>query len=193
VTNGDGAGLRERTRRAVRAELAELAVGLFVERGFDATTVDDIAAAAGLSRRSFFRYFPSKEDVVFGDAEDVAGRVAAAVAARPADEPPWECLRAVLREWHEPIRAARSDPAVLRLIESTPALRARLHVKREQMRERIAGALLERGGVDAFTADLLTGAAGAALEAADRAWLRADGAADRADLLDRAFAALRPA
>ncbi|GAA4226386.1 TetR/AcrR family transcriptional regulator [Actinomadura meridiana] len=192
MTNGDGSGLRARTRRAVRAELAATAIGLFVERGFDDTTVDDIAAAAGVSRRSFFRYFPSKEDAVFGDAEDVAGRVADAVTARPAGEPPWECLRAVLHDWREPIRAAHPDPALLRLIETTPALRARLHVKREQMRERIAAALLARGGLDAFTADLLTGAAGAALDAANRAWLRSDGALDHAELLDRAFTALRP-
>ncbi|MFV2178254.1 TetR family transcriptional regulator [Actinomadura sp. LOL_016] len=193
--NGTRSGLRERTRRAVRAELAELALGLFVERGYEETKVEDVAAAAGLSKRSFFRYFPSKEDVVFGDVEDLADEVAAAVRSRPADEPPWTVLRVVLREWEERIHAAQRDPAVLRLIESTPALRARLHQRRDEMRGRVAAALRERpgAGIDAFTADLLTGCAAAALDAAGREWLRLEGAADRGGLVDRAFAALAPA
>ncbi|MBE1537667.1 TetR family transcriptional regulator [Actinomadura algeriensis] len=187
-------GLRERTRRAVRAELAELALGLFVERGYEETKVEDVAAAAGLSKRSFFRYFPSKEDVVFGDVEDLADEVAEAVRARPADEPPWTVLRTVLREWEVRIHAAQRDPAVLRLIESTPALRARMHQRRDEMRARIAAALRARpgAGLDAFTADLLTGCAAAALDAAGREWIRRDGDADRGELVDRAFAALAP-
>ncbi|WP_329520788.1 TetR family transcriptional regulator [Spirillospora sp. NBC_01491] len=197
MAHGDGtggAGLRERTRRAVRAELAGVAVAMFAERGFEETTVEDIAAAAGLSKRTFFRYFPAKEDVVFGDVEEVAARIAEAVGARPAGEPAWTCLHVVLREWESRVHAAQRELAGLRLIESTPALRARLHHKRDEMRTLIARALRERPGaeLDAFTADLLTGAAAAALDAAGREWLRSDGAADRAGLLDRAFAALAP-
>ncbi|OLT10074.1 hypothetical protein BJF79_04930 [Actinomadura sp. CNU-125] len=147
----------------MRAELAELALGLFVERGYEETKVEDVAAAAGLSKRSFFRYFPSKEDVVFGDVEDLADEIAGAVRARPADEPPWTVLRTVLGEWEERIHDAQRDPAVLRLIEATPALRARLHQRRDEMRARVGAALRERPGadVDAFTADLLTGCAAA--------------------------------
>ncbi|WP_433251390.1 TetR family transcriptional regulator [Actinomadura nitritigenes] len=195
MDDAERAGLRERTRRAVRTELAELALRLFVERGYEETTVDDIATAAGLSKRSFFRYFPSKEDVVFGDVEDLADRVAEAVRARPAEEPPWTVLRAVLREWGERIQSAQRDPAVLRLIESSPALRARLNQRRDAMRDRITTALCERPGprLDAFTADLLTGCAAAALDAANREWLRCDGAADRTDLIDRAFGVMAPA
>ncbi|MFG2020772.1 TetR family transcriptional regulator [Actinomadura geliboluensis] len=193
MSGGERAGLRERTRRAVRAELSALAVELFLERGYEGTTVEDIAAAAGMSRRSFFRYFPSKEDVVFGEAGDVAERVAEAIRGRPGDEAAWACLCAVLREWQEAIHAAQPDLRTLRLIEEAPALRARLHAERDRMRELISAALRERpgGGVDAFTADLLTGAAAAALDAADREWLRSGGTADRAALLDRAFGVLR--
>ncbi|MFB4320249.1 TetR family transcriptional regulator [Actinomadura sp. 21ATH] len=194
MNGAERSGLRERTRRAVRAELAELALGLFVERGYEETTVDDIAAAAGLSKRSFFRYFPSKEDVVFGDVEDLADQVADAVRARPAGEAPWTALRAVLREWEGRVHAAQRDPATLRLIESTPALRARLNLRRDGMRERITAALLDRpgSGLDAFTADLLTACAAAAVDAAGREWLRRDGATDRTELVDRAFALLAP-
>src|SRR4051812_710609 len=86
-------GLRERTRRAVRAELVEIAVNLFLTQGFEATTVEQIAAAAGLSRRSYFRYFASKDDV-FVEVISVLGQgVAAALTARPPEEAPWAALR----------------------------------------------------------------------------------------------------
>jgi AcrR family transcriptional regulator len=187
-------GLRERTRRAVRAEVARLGLALFVERGYERTTADDIAAAAGLSTRSFFRYFPTKEDVVFGDVSDVADQVAEAVRARSADEPPWTALHAVLRDWQDAIHAAQLDPARQRLIETTPLLRARLHRTRDELRDRIATALRDRPGadLDPFTADLLTTTAAAALDAVDREWLRTDGTADRTALLDAAFTRLTP-
>ncbi|GAB3968285.1 TetR family transcriptional regulator [Actinoallomurus acanthiterrae] len=186
--------MRERTRRAVRAELAELALGLFVERGYERTTVEDIAAAAGLSRRSFFRYFPTKEDVLFGDVDDLAEQIAAEIRARPGDEDAWACLHTVLRDWEPRIHTAQRELTGLRLIETTPALRARLHQRRDELRDRIATALRERPGapLDAFTADLLTAAAGAALDAVAREWLRSDGTADRAALIDQAFTLLTP-
>lgn len=194
MTRAETTGPRERTRRAVRAGLAELALGLFVERGYERTTVEDIAAAAGLSKRSFFRYFPTKEDVLFADVEELADRIADAIRERPAGEDPWTCLHMVLRDWGGRVHAARHDLTGLRLIETTPALRARLHQKRDAMRSSIATALRERPGstLDAFTADLLTAAAGAALDAAAREWLRCDGDADRSALIDEAFAALSP-
>ncbi|NYI05330.1 TetR family transcriptional regulator [Allostreptomyces psammosilenae] len=227
-----GGGLRERTRRAVRAELAELALGMFLERGFDETTVDDIARAAGLSKRSFFRYFPTKEDAVLGEVDDLGQQVVDDLRARPADEDPWESLRIVLCRWEGRIQRSRLELASLRLIESTPSLRAGLHHRRERVRERVSEALRHRSGreedaghgaagagagggasagsggaggagdgaragdrpgLDAFTADLLTSAAGTALEVASREWLRSGGTADRAALTDRAFALLRPA
>lgn len=194
MTRAETMGLRERTRRAVRAELAELALGLFIERGYEGTTVEDIAAAAGLSKRSFFRYFPTKEDVLFGDVDELAGRIADDLRSRPCDGTAWECLHAVLSEWEPRIHAAQRDLTGMRLIETTPALRARLHQKRDELRDRISAALRERPGasLDAFTADLLTAAAGAALDVAAREWLRSDGTADRAALIDQAFTLLAP-
>jgi AcrR family transcriptional regulator len=194
MTRAEATGLRERTRRAVRAELAELALGLFVQRGYERTTVEDIAAAAGLSKRSFFRYFPTKEDVLFGDVHDLAGQVAEDIRARPGGEDAWTCLHAVLRDWEGRIHVAQQELTGLRLIETTPALRARLHQKRDELRSQIAAALRERPGtsLDAFTADLLTAAAGAALDAVAREWLRSDGTADRTALIDQAFTLLDP-
>ncbi|TDD63540.1 hypothetical protein [Actinomadura rubrisoli] len=112
----------------------------------------------------------------------------------PHGEAPWECLHAVLREWQGAIQSALPGLRALRLIEPAPAPRSRLHDKRERMRDEITGALRERPapGLDTFTADLLTAAA-IALDAAGRGWLRSGGTADRAALLDRAFALLSPA
>lgn len=81
----------ERTRR----RLTECAVRLFAEQGYDATTVTQIAAAAGVSHMTFFRHFPSKEDVIVGDPYDPV--IAQAVAAQPTALPPFERARAGLR------------------------------------------------------------------------------------------------
>ncbi|PRY01547.1 TetR family transcriptional regulator [Allonocardiopsis opalescens] len=187
-------GLRDRTRRTMRAELAALAVRLFTEKGYDATTVDDIAREAGVSKRSFFRYFATKEDAVFSAVETLSERVADDIRACPAGDGPWECLRRVLGRWEREIDASQRRLSDLRLIEATPALRAAFARKREEWRDQAAQALRARPGteLDPFTADLLTAAAASALDAASREWLRSGGTADRGALLDRAFSVLRP-
>lgn len=75
-------GLRERNRARTYAEITEAALDLFERQGFDATTVDQIAAAAGVSPATFFRYFATKEDVLFSDEDSSAAELLAAVAAR---------------------------------------------------------------------------------------------------------------
>jgi AcrR family transcriptional regulator len=185
--------LRERTRRAVRAEISAAAVALFTERGFDETTVEDIARAVGMTKRSFFRYFPTKEDAAFAGTEVLVEQVVADLEARPADEDPWESLHQVLRRWQEPIYSSGAGPGGQRLIQTTPALRARLHQKRELWRTAARDALAARSGLDDFSADLLTNAATAILDSVGQEWVRTDGRVDRAGLLDRGFAALRPA
>ena len=89
-------GLRERKKARTRAELQRHALRLFRDRGWAATTVDDIAAAADVSRSTFFRYFPTKEDVVLLD--DVDPVFEAAFRAIPAGRPLLEALRTCLRE-----------------------------------------------------------------------------------------------
>jgi AcrR family transcriptional regulator len=186
--------LRERTRRAVRAEIAGAAVALFAERGFDETTVEDIARAVGMTKRSFFRYFGTKEDAVFAGTEDLVEEVVEELRTRPDDEGPWECLHQVLRRWQERIHASGAELSGQRLIQSTPALRARLHQKRELWRHAARDVLVARsaGTLDDFTADLLANAAIAVLDSVAREWVRTDGRADRARLLDEGFATLRP-
>jgi len=86
-------GLRERKKAATREALHEVALRLFGERGYQATTVAEIAAAANVSERTFFRYFRSKEDVALQDATRYLPRFEAAIRERPPEEPP---LRALL-------------------------------------------------------------------------------------------------
>ena len=186
--------LRRRARDAVRAEIAKTAFQLFTERGFDQTTVDDIAVAAGLSRRSFFRYFASKEDAVLGMLNAVGDAIAAELAARPAGEPPWASLRRALDVL---VTTYLGDPTValarFRLIHHTPALRTTLLDKQDRWQRSLSQVLAARLGVDPahdLRPELLAAAALAALDVASRRWLASDGHANLATLLDESFALL---
>ncbi|WP_405363664.1 TetR family transcriptional regulator [Kitasatospora sp. NBC_00085] len=85
--------MAERKRRLVSGELAEAALQLLAENGFDAVTIDEIAGAAGVSKRTFFRYFASKEDVVVQVLADLGPEMRAVLAARPGGERPSVALR----------------------------------------------------------------------------------------------------
>lgn len=83
---------RELARRAVRREIAEVAERLFVEHGYDQTTVDAISTAVGISSRTFFRYFASKDEVLFLRIDALTRSLVDAVAQRPTEESPWRSL-----------------------------------------------------------------------------------------------------
>src|SRR3978361_1959054 len=102
--------LREHARHAVRGEGSRRAWGLFADHGFEATTVDQIAAAAGMSRRSFFRYFDGKDELLLDRMLESDDQVARALAARPPEEAAWPALRAALQEL-----VARNEHAATRV------------------------------------------------------------------------------
>ena len=89
----ESVGLRERKKQRTREQIVEAAMRLFAERGYEATTIADIAAAADIAPRTFFAYFPSKEAVVFHDADADFASLAAALAARPEGEYAFTALR----------------------------------------------------------------------------------------------------
>lgn len=151
-------GLRERKKRRTRDALLRAALELFLTRGYERTTVDEIAAAVDVSQRTFFRYFAGKEEAVFFAHSVAESHFLEAVRGRPPHEAPLEALRqAVLEGWDGIGEAVdRFIPIELhlrtyRLIESTPALFA-THLRRSaELEEEIARAIAEREGLDVDT------------------------------------------
>lgn len=103
-------GRREQNKQRTRDALERAAARLFEEHGFAATTVRDIAAAAGVGERTFFRYFPSKEDLVLQQARDVIGDVMQRVRERPAEEALLAALRSAILDW---LDETGSPPTIL--------------------------------------------------------------------------------
>ena len=195
-------GLRERTRRAVRMEIAEAAGALFVERGFEATTIDDIAAAVGMSQRSVFRYFATKEEIVLGKFDLVVDDMLDALRARPADEAVWTSLHHVFDVLvslaEAPGREEMVEP-IHRVIFETPVLLAGYLQKLQQIQDAVVAALLERAeaagtphAADDPTPRALTAAAFGCLVAAQHSWLASDAKGSFADAVARAMATVGP-
>lgn len=137
-------GLRERKKQRMYQAVSDIAIGLFLEKGFDAVSVAEVAAVAEISKPTLFRYFPAKEDLVlhrFADHEDEPARVA---ASGPA---PLAALRRNFLDGLErcdPVTGLNDAPGVLafhRLLYGTPSLAARLHAYVERSEAALAEAL----------------------------------------------------
>ncbi|MET0956529.1 MAG: TetR/AcrR family transcriptional regulator [Cryobacterium sp.] len=188
--------LRERTRRAVHAEITATAMRLFTENGFDATTVDEIAREAGISRRSFFHYFGSKEDLVLGNTVALGESVRAALEARPADEPAWVAIRAAFQVLQTNAMPSIDQFALARLYHEAPSLRAKHLEKHLRWQELLAPDIQRRLGLPATAlpdprARAFVAAALACLDAALDAWYESGGTADAVQLFDDAIATIR--
>src|SRR4051812_629037 len=142
-------GLRERRKKLTAAELEAAALRLFGERGFDAVTVDDIAAEADVSRRTFFRYFASKEDVLLADHFVQLARLREAMTARPADEPVLTALRNALLSMSSDFEDRR-EMVILRgrIMRETPSLQARSLVHQKTWEDAMQLMVAERLAVD---------------------------------------------
>jgi AcrR family transcriptional regulator len=179
---------KHRTRRTIQAE----AVRLFAAKGFQATTIEEIAAAADVAPRTFFRYFSSKEDVVFWSEHQPM--LAGHVAARPADEPAAQALRRGLTDG----LATFYDQDRDRLLERsklgfrTPALQPRLRQQQANLAVGMAALLAERLGVrpDDLEVRAIAAAIAAALFVAIEEWQAHDGQQDLRALIDRALGAV---
>lgn len=183
------------TRASVRDQIAERALLLFDRDGFDETTVDDIAVQIGLSARSFFRYFPAKEDVVLGDPAPLGQMVRDAATQRPQTEPVWVTLRRALDPLAEYTMAdSVNGLRTMRVLMSTPTLRARnleKHIAWAKLLEPVIQARLH--GPDEsvhLQAQALVHAALACLDVAFAEWTRLEGSIDVSTILDQTFGAL---
>ncbi|WP_030686478.1 TetR family transcriptional regulator [Streptomyces globisporus] len=195
------AGTRAAAQRLkMRRELATAAMELFATKGYEATTVDEIAATAGVARRTFFRHFRSKEEAIFPDHDDTLVRAEAVLNAAPPHEHP---LDTVCRGIKEVMKMYAGSPAVsverYRLTREVPTLREReiASVARyERLFTRyLLGHFDERDHHDGNDDPLLAEVAASAVVTAHnhvlRRWLRAGGEGDVEAQLDHAFAIVR--
>ncbi|HEX9064141.1 MAG TPA: mycofactocin system transcriptional regulator [Streptosporangiaceae bacterium] len=178
-----------------RAELEQVAFDLFWEYGFERTTVEDIAFAAGIGRRTFFRYFPSKNDVPWGDFDGELDRMRRQLRAVPAEVPLLQALRTAVVDFN---RIAPGQLLAHRrrmeLILRVPALQAHSTLRYADWRQVVAGFVAERTGHPAaalFPQSVAYALLGAAVAAYEQ-WLDG-GQDDLAELLDRSVLALAAA
>ncbi|GIF63804.1 TetR family transcriptional regulator [Asanoa ishikariensis] len=173
---------RAETQRAIQAH----AVRLFSERGYDATTVTEVAEAAGVSAMTVYRHFPTKEDLVLVD--ELGPLVAARVAASAGVRPPVRRIGQALVESATAVTGDRFLLARLQLMISTQALRARHLDNHYVLQQAIVDALGADAG-DPFDAEAAASACLAAMHTALVRWAQDDGRSDLAGLVAKALAA----
>jgi AcrR family transcriptional regulator len=161
---------RERKKQETRAALETAAMRLFLERGYEQTTVEDIASAADVAVRTFFRYFSSKQHILFGDvANDIADRLAETLADRPMDEHPVDSVYAALEalQLTDPVEQ-RQIIDRLRLLEQIPELTGTYLTVMHSLHLAIVAFVAKRTGqsttIDLYP-QLVGGAAVAAIQA----------------------------
>ena len=189
MTSSPPAGLRERKKAKTRAAIREHAMRLFDEQGYAATTVDQIAEAAEISQSTFFRYFPTKEDVVVTDDYDEP--ILDAMRAQPPEMHPAEAMRRAFREVFDAVTPAEweAEQRRQRLFHVVPELRARVMQQYATMIGLLAGVIAGRAGLPEgdFSARVMAGALiGAALASSPGAMIGSTEFSDF-DRVDRAL------
>jgi AcrR family transcriptional regulator len=181
--------LRERKKAKTRKVLADTATELFAEQGFDHTTVEAIAEACDVSPRTFFRYFSSKEDVLFAAGDERLRQLLDAIASRTSGEAPLRSMREAALSL---VPEYTSDRAQLitrkRIIAETPSLRSRGLERQLGWEDAVTDALGQRitgAGPATIELRLVASVTTATLRAALHTWLEAGG--DLATLIDDAF------
>lgn len=189
-------GLRERKKRQTRIDLARAAISLFEVHGYDAVTIDDIAARANVSRRTFFRYFDSKDDLVAVDPEGKIAAMRIALREGPPDEPTLDALRRGALA----MTAAYWDPdlsrAIVRLLEREPRMFAAAMAYQVRYTESLAQEL----AIDMETDErldprprILAHTAVTMMRAAVAGWLMDESSPDPVERAKLAFEQGRPA
>jgi AcrR family transcriptional regulator len=181
-------GLRERKKLATRQALIRAAVRLAVERGVENVRIEDIAAAAGVSPRTYHNYFPSREAAICALRADQGRRIGAALLARPADEPlPAAITHAMLEQYadgREPMRE------VVRLVGQNPVLLGEFLKAGMALERELAAAIAERSGTDAerdLFPQILAAAVSGAMRVATQCWMQPEVTTPYAALLRAAL------
>lgn len=186
--------IREQTRAVVRSLLARTALELFAAKGYENTTIEEVAAAAGVSRRTLFNYFRNKEDLALSSLSEQGERIAARFAERPADEDVWESLRAAFQVLLEIEMSAEDRLEIVTLLFDSESLRAG-HAEKQARWTDLLAPLIEPRLPDserrALQARAIAAAAITCLQAANEEWVRLRGNADIAELYDTAVRAVR--
>jgi AcrR family transcriptional regulator len=185
-------GLRERKKRATRQALSVAAMRLAVERGLDNVHVEDIAAAAGVSPRTFNNYFASKYEAICALAMDRGVLIGDALRDRPPGEPLWEAItHAVMRPYAVADQAPDKDwIAGVRMVTSSPALQGEYLKSYYLTQHVLAEAIGERTGTDPahdMFPRIMAGAITAATQVAMETWLFTDPPTALAPLMQRAL------
>ncbi|MCF3135428.1 TetR/AcrR family transcriptional regulator [Streptomyces olivochromogenes] len=187
----------ERSRMLAKQEILETAFRLFTGQGFEETTIAQIAREAGVSQRTLFRYFGTKEDLVLGDHAEYGRLLQAALESRPADERPWTALRAAFASLAESLPYSPEDILkITSLLDTSPSLRARQLERRQQWTDLLVPDITRRldAPSDPMTqvrAQALVTCALACSEIAVDAWGRSNGTVDLERAYDAAVAAVR--
>lgn len=184
-------GIRARAREVLRDELAETALRLFEERGFGQTTVDDIATEAGISPRTFYRYFSTKEDAILGDLPAAADTLREHLAQYIGEEPVWEALRRTMQVAVAHVEAHGDRwRRVNCIVKTSEALRARNFERHMHISETLIPLVTERTPAPPpahdFKASVLVHAALMCFDAALASWAEHE-TQELAELLDLAF------
>jgi AcrR family transcriptional regulator len=184
-------GLREKNKSATRSELSRFAIELFLKQGFTNTTIDQIVEPLGIAKRTFFRYFSVKEDLVFAWYEDLTKDLVDELRSRPKQESPFE---AVCKTLSSLLKMYDENPAwalsMVRLSMETPSLIGKSFEKRVLWEKAFAATLIEREGkkiMSPLEAQIITGVAMTAFNAAIAEWFSKEGKAKLRPIVERAF------
>ncbi len=186
-------GLRERKKERTREALEAAALDLFERKGFDHTTVDEIVDACDVSRRTFFRYFSSKEEAFAGDHAEKTALFAQLLAERPAGEPVLASVRVVILGFCGQLGADKE--AALRRMRIAATSHDLHQLEMESYDARLDGlvdALVARGGEPLdddlkLQVRLVLGAAIVVMRSVAERWMANDGRDDLVEMVDHAF------
>jgi AcrR family transcriptional regulator len=183
-------GLRERKKWHSRAAIADAALAMFAERGFEATKVADVAKTAGVSPATVARYFPSKESLLFPERDINTASIRVAILTRPARENPYTAVTSALSEAMPLDSDGRRRLLLSRqAIARSPVLRGRASTLLHTWRETIAEAAVARGAAPTDARVLATIVVAVLDDVADR-WALAGDQSELAEDVAEAFAAL---